>query len=345
MPRSMRSPAARLPDTRKCLPVSLRLPKLDYFLVGLVLMVALALIWPTPGMSGGPLHFEYVTTYGVSVVFFLYGLMLSPERMKAGVLHWRLHICVQFATFVLFPVLLLAARVLMPNMFSDDLWLGFFYVAALPSTVSSSVAMTNIARGNVPAAVFNASLSSLLGVFITPLLMSWYMKSNGIDMPLLPVIFKVVMLVLVPILLGQIARRWLGGWAHRNAFWVKLADRSTILAIVYNSFCDSVAAGVWSANDLEVVLEIAVASVALFVLVYLIMNAVCAVMGFSVRDRIACQFCGSKKSLATGVPLAPVMFGHSAAIGLIVAPIMVFHFLQLVIVSVLAARFAQRTGD
>lgn len=323
----------------------MRLPKLDYFLVGLVLMVLLALVWPTPGMSGGPLHFEYVTTYGVSVVFFLYGLTLSPEKMKAGVMHWRLHLCVQFATFVLFPAILLAVRALVPGLFSDDVWLGFFYVAALPSTVSSSVAMTNIARGNVPAAVFNASLSSLLGVFITPLLMSWYMHSNGIDMPLLPVILKVVMLVLVPIVLGQIARRWLAGWAHRNAFWVKLADRSTILAIVYNSFCDSVAAGVWNAGDLMLVVKIAVASVALFVIVYLAMNGVCVAMGFNIRDRIACQFCGSKKSLATGVPLAPVMFGQNAALGLIVAPIMVFHFLQLVIVSVLAARFAQRTTD
>lgn len=323
----------------------IRLPKLDYFLIGLVLMVALALIWPTPGVSGGPLHFEYITTYGVSVVFFLYGLMLSPEKMKAGILHWRLHICVQLATFVLFPAIILVARALMPGLFSDDVWLGFFYVAALPSTVSSSVAMTNIARGNVPAAVFNASLSSLLGVFVTPLLMSWYMQRNGIDMPLLPVIFKVVMLVLVPIIVGQIARRWMGDWSQRNAFWVKLADRSTILAIVYNSFCDSVDAGVWSANELSMVLEVAVAAVALFVIVYVIMNVVCAVMGFDIRDRIACQFCGSKKSLATGVPLAPVMFGHSAAIGLIVTPIMVFHFLQLVIVSVLAARFAKRTSD
>ena len=323
----------------------MRLPKLDYFLVGLVLMVLLALVWPTPGMSGGPLHFEYVTTYGVSVVFFLYGLTLSPQKMKAGVMHWRLHLCVQFATFVLFPAILLAVRALVPGLFSDDVWLGFFYVAALPSTVSSSVAMTNIARGNVPAAVFNASLSSLLGVFITPLLMSWYMHSNGIDMPLLPVILKVVMLVLVPIVLGQIARRWLAGWVHRNAFWVKLADRSTILAIVYNSFCDSVAAGVWNAGDLMLVVKIAVASVALFVIVYLAMNGVCVAMGFNIRDRIACQFCGSKKSLATGVPLAPVMFGQNAALGLIVAPIMVFHFLQLVIVSVLAARFARRATD
>lgn len=317
----------------------------DPFLVGLVAMVALALIWPTPGISGGVLHFDYATTYGVSIVFFLYGLTLSPQKMKEGVMHWRLHICVQLATFVLFPIIVVAWRWLMPGLFSENLWLGFFYVAALPSTVSSSVAMTNIARGNVPAAVFNASLSSFLGVFLTPVLMSWYMSRNGIDMPLLPVILKVTLLVLVPIVLGQIARRWLGPWAKRNAFWVKLADRTTILAIVYNSFCDSVAAGVWSSNSLLVVIEIAIGAVALFSVVYVIMDGVCAMMGFNVRDRIACQFCGSKKSLATGAPLAKVVFGSTPYLGLIIAPIMMFHFLQLVIVSFMAARFARRVGD
>ena len=319
--------------------------KIDPFLLGLVAMVVLALIWPTPGVSGGALHFDYATTYGVSIVFFLYGLTLSPEKMKDGIMQWKLHICVQLATFVLFPVLVIAWRWLTPGIFSDNLWLGFFYVAALPSTVSSSVAMTNIARGNVPAAVFNASLSSFLGVFITPALMSWYMSRNGIDMPLLPVILKVTLLVLVPIVVGQIARHWLGAWAKRNASWVKLADRTTILAIVYNSFCDSVAAGVWSGNDVLVVVEIAVGAVVLFLAVYAITDVVCTAMGFNVRDRIACQFCGSKKSLATGAPLAKVVFGSTPALGLIIAPIMMFHFLQLVIVSFLAARFARRIGD
>lgn len=318
---------------------------LDPFLVGLVAMVALALVWPAPGVSGGVLHFDYATTYGVSIVFFLYGLTLSPRKMMDGILQWKVHVCVQLATFVLFPLIVVVWQWLMPGLFSPRLWLGFFYVAALPSTVSSSVAMTNIARGNVPAAVFDASLSSFLGVFLTPILMSWYMSRAGFDMPLLPVILKVTLLVLVPIIVGQVARRWLAGWARRNAFWVKLADRTTILAIVYNSFCDSVMAGVWSSNSLIVVVEIAVGAVALFAVVYLIMNGVCTLMGFAMRDRIACQFCGSKKSLATGAPLAKVVFGSAPDLGLIIAPIMMFHFLQLVIVSFLAARFARRPGD
>lgn len=318
---------------------------IDPFLIGLVAMVLLALIFPQPGVSGGPLHFDYATTYGVSIVFFLYGLTLAPSKMKAGLMQWKVHVAVQLATFVIFPLIIIGLRAALPHLISDDLWLGFFYVAALPSTVSSSVAMTNIARGNVPVAVFNASLSSLLGVFLTPIWMSWYMQSNGISMPLGPVILKVVGLVLVPIILGQIARHWLAAWAHRNARWIKLADRVTILAIVYNSFCDSVAAGVWKANDLFIVVEIAVGAVALFGVVYLITDLVCTALGFNVADRIACQFCGSKKSLATGAPLAKVMFGATPALGLIIAPIMVYHFLQLVIVSFIAARFARRVGD
>lgn len=316
--------------------------KLDYFLVGLVVAVAAALVWPAPGVSGGVLHFDYATTYGISIVFFLYGLTLSPERMRGGMLLWKVHLAVQLTTFLIFPLVVIAARRLLPGLFPDELWLGFFYIAALPSTVSSSVAMTHIARGNVPAAVFNASLSSLLGVFLTPAWMSWYMSLSGIRMPLLPVILKVTLLVLLPIVVGQIARRRLGAWARRNAFWVKLADRTTILAIVYNSFCDSVAAGVWKDNDILLVAEIAIAAVSLFLIVYAITGVICTALGFDVADRIACQFCGSKKSLATGAPLAKVVFGSTPALGLIIAPIMVFHFLQLVIVGILAARFARR---
>jgi sodium/bile acid cotransporter 7 len=319
--------------------------RLDPFLVGLITMVTLALVLPGPGVSGGPLHFDYATTYGVSIVFFLYGLTLSPRKMLDGILLWKVHVVVQIATFILFPAVVLVWQRAMPGLFPADLWLGFFYVAALPSTVSSSVAMTNIARGNVPAAVFNASLSSFLGVVLTPAWMSWYMSRNGIDMPLGPVILKVTLLVLVPIVAGQIARRWLAGWAKRHSTLIKFADRATILAIVYNSFSDSVAAGVWSAGELIDVVEVAVGAVGLFTVVYLITDVACTALGFSMRDRIACQFCGSKKSLATGAPLAKVVFGATPTLGLIITPIMVFHFLQLVIVSVLAARFARRTGD
>ncbi|PPE79003.1 bile acid:sodium symporter [Kaistia algarum] len=309
---------------------------IDGFLLALVAVVALAIAFPGPGSSNGFLHMKEVATYGVAVIFFLYGLTLAPEKMKAGISHWRLHLCVQLCTFVLFPLVVLVIGTPLKGFIPEAVWIGFFYIAALPSTVSSSVAMTSIAHGNVPVAIFNATLSSLIGVFATPALMAWFLSRAGIDIPLLPVIGKIVLLVLVPMILGQVARHWLHGWAHRHNKQIKLADRAIILAIVYNSFSDSVVEGVWQGHDALLIVEIIVGVIALFYVVYYLMKIPCRLLGFDRADTIACLFCASKKSLATGVPLAPVIFAGNPAIGLIIAPIMLYHFCQLVIVSFIA---------
>jgi sodium/bile acid cotransporter 7 len=314
--------------------------KLDGFLVALVVVVAAAMIWPAPGAKGGFLHADFVATYGIAVVFFLYGLLLAPEKMRKGMTHWRLHLVVQLGTFVLFPLVVLAAHVPLRNVFPPEVWTGFFFIAALPSTVSSSVAMTSLARGNVAVAIFNATLSSLIGVFATPLLMAWFAARTGYGFPLGEVIVKVVLLVLLPIILGQIGRRWLVDWASRNARWLRYADRAIILAIVYNSFCDSMIAGIWSANDILLVVEMVVGVIVLFFVIYELMKIPCALLGFDREDTIAALFCGSKKSLATGIPVAKIMFGATPAVGLIIAPLMLYHFCQLVIVSVIASRYA-----
>jgi sodium/bile acid cotransporter 7 len=314
--------------------------KIDGFLIALVIVVVAAMLWPEPGARGGFLHADLISTYGVAVVFFLYGLTLAPEKMRKGMTHWRLHLVVQLGTFVLFPIVVLALHVPLRSVFPPEVWTGFFFIAALPSTVSSSVAMTSLARGNVPVAIFNATLSSLIGVFATPLLMAWFAAKTGYGFPLGAVILKVLLLVLLPIVLGQIARRWLGEWATRNIRWLRYADRAIILAIVYNSFCDSMVAGIWSADDLFLVVEIVVGVVALFFIVYELMKIPCALLGFDREDTIAALFCGSKKSLATGIPVAKIMFGATPAVGLIIAPLMLYHFCQLVIVSVIASRHA-----
>ncbi len=318
----------------------LRKINLDGFLVSLILVVVAAIIWPEPGATGSPLHIEWISTYGISIVFFLYGLTLAPERMRAGFAKWHVHIVVQLGTFVLFPIVVLGLEFFTAPYVPAEVSLGFFYLAALPGTVSSAVAMTSLARGNVPVSIFNATVSSFLGVFLTPLLMAWYMKATGQSLPLGTVILKIVLLVLVPIGLGQIAHHWLQHWAARNSAWLKLIDRAVIIAIVYNSFCDSIIAGIWSDNDVLLLVEMVVASIALFYLIYGLMKLVCRFFGFDREDTIACLFCSSKKSLATGVPLANVMFGATPALGLIIAPLMIFHFFQLVIVSFIANRYA-----
>jgi sodium/bile acid cotransporter 7 len=315
---------------------------LDAFLLGLIGAVVLAVVWPDLGRSGGLIHLDLFTNYGVAVVFLLYGLTLSAERLKAGLLNWRLHLLVQGATFLLFPLLVWGLGHLAGGRVSDELKLGFFYLAASPSTISSSVAMTSIAKGNVAGAVFNASLSSLIGVLATPLWVDWYLAQSGHGLDLGAVVLKITLLVLAPIVLGQLLRPWLFGWLSRHLGLVKLLDRATILAIVFNSFADSMAEGIWSGHGVQTLASIAGLALGLFFAVFLLLDLACALLGFSQEDRIAGVFCGTKKSLAAGVPMAKVMFGASATLGVVIAPIMVYHFLQLVAASVIARRWGAR---
>lgn len=314
---------------------------IDGFLLALAAVVLAAILLPGLGATGGVLHIDWIATYGVAGVFFLYGLTLAPEKLRQGASNWRVHVTVQLATFVLFPVLVLSVLAFFPNL-PEPVATGFFYLAALPSTVSSSVAMTSLARGNVPTAIFNATLSSLLGVFLTPILMAWYASTTGAALPLLPAITKVVLLVLLPIIVGQIARHWLEQWANRHIKAIRLTDRAIILAIVYNSFSDSMREGIWTGHDATLIIGMCAGVIGLFVVVYGLLQIPCRLLGLDREDTIACLFCGSKKSLATGVPLAKLLFGSVPTLGLIIAPIMLYHFFQLIIVSVIANRYARR---
>jgi len=317
--------------------------KLDPFLVALATTVVLALAWPKPGVTGGILHADKAATWGVAVIFLLYGVSLSPRRLIESAARWDLHLVVQVTTFLVFPAVVAGALALAGGLFPEPLAIGFFFLAALPSTVSSSVAMTSLARGNVPVAIFNASISSLIGVFATPALMAWYLHAVGGGMDLGAVILKLVTLVLLPLAIGQALRPLLLKTVERHRAFVKAADRVVILAIVYNSFCDSVVSGVWNGLSPLLLAEVIVAVVGLFAVVYALTRGVCRLMGFSAPDTVAVAFCASKKSLATGLPMAHVMFGAAPALSLIITPIMLYHFLQLVIVGVIANRFASRT--
>lgn len=315
--------------------------KIDYFIVGLLGAVALGLLLPAPGATGGVLQLDVVAKYGICGVFLLYGLSLAPQRMLHGLRNVRLHLAVQAMTFLGFPAVVLLGQRLAGDILPEAVDIGLFYVAALPSTVSSSVAMVSLARGNVPGAIFNATLSSLLGVVVTPLWMAWYLHNVGVSVPLLPTLLKVALLVILPIVVGQIARIWLAGWIVRNAFWVKHVDRVIILAIVLNSLSDATMSGIWTSYEPALLAETVALALLLFGVIYGLTIALARLLRFTREDEIALAFCGSKKSLAVGVPLAPVIFAGVPEVGLIIVPIIVFHFFQLIIVSALAARYAR----
>jgi solute carrier family 10 (sodium/bile acid cotransporter), member 7 len=316
--------------------------RVDWFLLGMVAATLLAWLFPDPGAKGGVLHAEVLNELGVALIFFLHGLLLSFAALRAGALLWRLHLVVQLSTFAVCPLIGLAVLWLLGGTLDPSLTLGIFYLCALPSTVSSSVAMTATARGNVPAAVFNATLSSVLGVFLTPLWVGVSMGVTGVSLPLGRVVLDLVLWLLFPLALGQLFRPLLGAFAARHKKKISLVDRSTILLLVYTSFCDSVKSGVWLGSGVGALLATLVFSVVLLGVLLFSVNAVCVMLGFSVEDRIAAVFGGSKKTLASGVPMARLIFAGNPGLSLILLPIMIYHPLQLVVCGWLAGRLAVR---
>lgn len=315
--------------------------KPDWFLLGLIGATALAWAFPQPGATGGALRPEITTKVGVALIFFLHGLTLAFAALRAGALNWRLHVLIQSCTFLLFPVIGLGLNAVLGGRIAPELMLGIFFLCALPSTVSSSIAMTAAAKGNVAGAVFNATLSSLIGIVLTPLWVAAVMRTTGETRPLGPVIVDLLQWLVLPLAAGQLLRPLLGAWATRHKPKIGIVDRLTILLLVYTSFCDSFAQGVWSRGGVGQVLGVAVLSVGLLGAVLGVTSWLARRLGFSRADRVAAVFCGSKKTLASGVPMAKVMFGAHPGMGMILLPIMIYHSLQLFIGGVLAQRWGR----
>ena len=318
----------------------------DPFLTGMVVAIGLAALFPSFGAHGGAMHPELVTKAGVALIFFLNGALMSFGALKDGIMRWRLHLIIQGATFLLFPLIGLVFLTLTGPLISPDLRLGFFYLCAIPSTVSSSVAMTAAARGNVPVAVFNATLSSLLGIFITPLWMSLMLKSSGQHLDIMGVFIDLMLWLALPLVIGQIIRPLIGGWLQKHKKWAQLADRGTILLLVYTSFCDSFARHIWSTNSPATLALVIAATLGLFFIVLLLLWKFCDTFHIAPAFRAAVVFCGTKKGLATGVPMASLIFaGHPSGLGLILLPIMLYHPLQLLLGTPLANHWAKETQN
>ena len=311
----------------------------DNFTLALLGAVAIATLLPARGQ--GVAVFEWITNLAIGLLFFMHGAKLSGSAILAGMGHWRLHLLVFSCTFVLFPLLGLALRPLLTPMIGTELYLGMLYLCALPATVQSAIAFTSLARGNIPAAICSAAASSLLGIFVTPLLVAMLMGVQGDNGSTLDAIGKISLQLLLPFVLGQIAQRWIGGWVNKNKTWLKYVDQSSILLVVYTAFSAAVIGGLWQQVPLVTLLTVIAACCVLLALALVLTHLLGKWLGFSLEDRITILFCGSKKSLATGVPMAQVLFAGST-IGVLILPLMLFHQIQLMVCAVLAQRYAKR---
>jgi sodium/bile acid cotransporter 7 len=314
----------------------------DRFTCALLCTVLLASVLPCRGAAAQ--LFGVLTDAAIALLFFLHGAKLSREAVIAGVTHWRLHLVILAATFVLFPLAGLGfARLLPAAVLPTTLATGVVFLCCLPSTVQSSIAFTSVARGNVAAAVCAASASNLFGIFITPVLAAAVLGVKGAGSPLGEA-EAIAAQLLLPFVAGQIARIWIAGWMKRHAKLVGLVDRGSILLVVYGAFSDAVVQGIWrEVSALQIGLLIVVCA-ALLALVLLATAFAARRLGFDKADEIAIVFCGSKKSLASGVPMASILF-PAASVGLIVLPLMLFHQLQLMACAAIAQRYAARPKE
>ncbi len=315
---------------------------LNGFFFCLIGVIFLAYYFPTIGLHQSPWHLPQIAEYGVSVIFFFYGLKLSPQKLKSGLTNWRLHILIQTATFGLFPLLIISLQYLLGVDKTSLFWIGIFYLAVLPSTVSSSVVMVAIAKGNLPAAIFNASISSIIGIFITPLWMSGLLEQQDANFDLFPVILRLCFEVLLPVIVGYVLHSQLGKWAERYNHLLRLFDQTIILLIVYTSFCESFAGGMFEGQSIRDLSILGAEMLAFFFLVFGLLYLLSSWLGFSYEERVTVLFCGSKKSLVQGAVMGKVLFPNPMALGVVLLPLMMYHALQLLAGSIIAQQWGSK---
>lgn len=302
-------------------------------------MILLAKFFPGPGLVEGFFSLQSFANFGIAFIFFLYGLRLSFNQLKGSVGNWRLHLVIQSTTFIIFPLLVLLFRGAFEDSQYYTLWLGVFYLAALPSTVSSAVVMISLARGNVSGGIFNATVSSLAGILITPLWMGAFLSSDGIGIEMGPVFARLGYQIFLPLVAGVMLHRWIGAFAIRHSYITRYFDQSVILAVVYTSFSISFYDKIFSGYTSGIILLLILFLLLLFIGVNIAILGMSRFFKLPKPDLIAGLFCGSTKSLMHGSVMAGVLFLGMPDSGIFLLPVLLYHAMQLTITAFMAQRF------
>ncbi len=312
---------------------------IDGFILALAGVLLTATILPCRGESARLFH--ALGIFAITALFFLQGARLSRGAIVNGMTHWRLHAFIGATTFVLFPLLGLSLACAFPHLLPRPLWLGLLFVCVLPSTVQSSIALTSMARGNVAAAICAATVSNIAGIILAPLMFGAvaHLHGGGID---LAAVGNVALQLLAPFAAGHLLRPWIGRWAERNRPLLSVTDRGSILIVVYTAFSAAVVRGIWQQVPPAMLGMLALLLAFLLGAALLTIVLGSRALGFGRADEVALVFCGSQKSIVSGVPIATALVS-SAAIGPILLPIMLYHPMQLVVCTWIARFYARRS--
>lgn len=314
--------------------------KIDSFVLSIIAVIGIAYIFPQWGTPESKIPIDSISAIGISLIFFFYGLKLSPTKLKEGVKNWKLHLLIQSSTFLIFPLLVLIFQPFLQNEEQEIIWLAFFFLAALPSTVSSSVVMVAIAKGNIPAAIFNASISGIIGVILTPLWMGLFVQNSASDFNFTDIYVKLIVQILLPVIIGILLQRFFGEFAQKYTKQLTLFDKSVILLIIYKSFARSFNENLFTSVSVLDLFMLFVLVLILFGILFYVTGFLAKKMKFTPEDQITAQFCGTKKSLVHGTVFSKIIFGNAASMGIILLPLMLFHAVQLLIISIVASKMS-----
>ncbi|SHF06935.1 solute carrier family 10 (sodium/bile acid cotransporter), member 7 [Mariniphaga anaerophila] len=313
----------------------------DWFISGLFLMIFTAWLKPGIGMDLQPIHLGLIIDIGVVLIFFFYGLKLDPARLKAGMSNWRMHAAVQLTTFLVFPLLVLPFYPLIKGTNLEVFWMGMFFLAALPSTVSSSVVMVSIAGGNIPGAIFNASISGIIGIVATPFWVGLFLTGQQAGFDFSHVLIQLFTQIIVPVVAGLMLHKYFVYWINRHLPKLATFDKTIILLIVYESFSRSFLSGIFTSVSWVALSVLLLAVILLFFFVLKFTGWLAHKMKFSREDRITLQFAGTKKSLVHGSVFSSVLFSGISGAGIFLLPIMIYHSFQLFYISVMARKMSK----
>ena len=321
---------------------SLRRRRFDAYPLALLGMVALGSLLPARGSWAGVL--AVASHLAVAGVFFLHGAKLSLQQITLALVSWRPQAAILLSTYLAFPLLGFGLFQLRGARPEDAIGLGFLFLSILPSTIQSSISFTSIARGNVAAAICGASVSNLAGVVLTPLLAALLIGSDAGAASPGQAAQDIALQILLPFVLGQAARRFLAEPLRRHPRATEAFDRGSVLLVVYAAFGAGMLAGVWSQISPADLALVGLLSAVLLALVLGWTTLASRVFGFERGDRIAVIFCGSKKSMASGIPMATALFAPHL-VSVLVIPLMIFHQLQLMVCALLARKYAAQAPD
>ncbi|MEX2485248.1 MAG: bile acid:sodium symporter [Brumimicrobium sp.] len=313
----------------------------DTFVVGLLLMVVLAYFFPFKSTYNEAFPLKKIIYWGITGIFFLYGLKINPNKIKEDIGNWKLHLIIQLTTFLLFPLILLLFYPVLKGSSYHILWLASFFLAVLPSTVSSSVVMVSIGKGNVPAAIFNASISGLIGLIMTPFWMSLFMKKAGHDIEILEMMQQLFFQILLPVIIGLLLNRFIGKYIQKHSAKIGWFDKVIIFLIIYKSFSAAFLNGIFTQVPLWTFILLSGLIILLFFVVYGCINLISGLLSFNRADTITALFCGSKKSLVHGSVFVTLIVSDLSTQSLFLLPIMIYHAFQLFYTSYKARRFAK----